>query len=204
MARPRSAQAHRKVVEAAAELFADRGIDATSMDAIAEASGVSKATIYKHWADKDTLCLEVLAYVHGLDETSPVFDSGDFRADLIAQLQYKPGADRKAMKDRIWPHLMAYAARNQDFGKAWRAKAIEPARVAFTALLKRGEKNGILKPGMDPETGIALLLGPIMYWRIFAQRPGGESPGDLEAQVAEAFLSTFGTGKAAKHPAKKK
>jgi len=33
-------------VDAAVLLFSERGIDATSMDAIAEASGVSKATIY--------------------------------------------------------------------------------------------------------------------------------------------------------------
>ena len=59
------------------ELFAERGIDATSMDAIAEASGVSKATIYKHWPDKDALCLEVMGYLHGLDEEPPVFDSGE-------------------------------------------------------------------------------------------------------------------------------
>ena len=38
------------------QLFSERGIDATSMDAIAETSGVSKATIYKHWQDKDALC----------------------------------------------------------------------------------------------------------------------------------------------------
>ena len=53
MGRPRSEQAHVRVLEAAAGLFADQGIDATSMDAIAEASGVSKATIYKHWPDKE-------------------------------------------------------------------------------------------------------------------------------------------------------
>ncbi len=55
MVRPRSAQAHKKVLDAAVQLFSDRGIDATSMDAIAETSGVSKATIYKHWPDKDAL-----------------------------------------------------------------------------------------------------------------------------------------------------
>ena len=198
MARPRSAEAHRKVLEAAVELFAARGIDATSMDAIAEASGVSKATIYKHWPDKDSLCLEVLAYIHGLDEKPPVFDSGDFRADLIAQLRHEPGADRKAMKDRIWPHLIAYSARNQTFGNAWRAKVIEPARVEFTAMMKRGEKRGILKPGLDPEVGIALLLGPMIYRHVFVERLGGKSPRNLEIHIADAFLSAFGTGKSEK------
>ena len=40
------------MLEASLSLFAKDGIDATSMDAIAEVSGVSKATIYKHWHDK--------------------------------------------------------------------------------------------------------------------------------------------------------
>jgi AcrR family transcriptional regulator len=55
-------------------MFADQGIDSTSMDAIASAFGVSKATIYKHWPEKDKLALEVLSYLHGIDEESPTFD----------------------------------------------------------------------------------------------------------------------------------
>lgn len=38
-------KAHAKVVRAALDLFGERGIEATSMGAIAQASGVSKATI---------------------------------------------------------------------------------------------------------------------------------------------------------------
>ncbi|MEO8735569.1 MAG: TetR/AcrR family transcriptional regulator [Edaphobacter sp.] len=191
MARPRSIQAHRKVLEAAADLFAGQGIYGTSMDAIAEASGVSKATIYKHWSDKDALCLEVLSFIHGLDEKPPVFDSGDFRDDLIAQLRYQPAADRKAMKDKIWPHLMAYSARNLAFGKAWRAKVAEPARIALAAMIKRGERLGVLRSGIDPEIGIALLLGPMIYRRVFVQSLGNKAPKDLEVHVADAFLSAF-------------
>ena len=200
MARPRSIQAHRKVLEAAAELFAQQGIDATSMDAIAESSGVSKATIYKHWPDKDALCLEVLGYVHGLDEKPPVFDSGDFRTDLIDQLRYQPAANRKEMKDKIWPHLMAYSARNRAFGDAWRAKVLEPARVGLTASIKRGEKLGVLRSGIDPEIGIALLLGPMMYRHIFAQRLGQNAPKDLEVHVVDAFLTAFAKSKRSVKP----
>jgi AcrR family transcriptional regulator len=195
MARPRSAQAHRKVVDAAVQLFSERGIDATSMDAIAEASGVSKATIYKHWPDKDSLCLEVMGYLHGLDEEPPVFDSGDFRTDLIAQLQYQPAADRQALRDKMTPHMIAYASRNRVLGAAWRARVVEPARVALANMLKRGEKRGVLRRGIDPEIGIALLLGPMIYRHVFTQKLGQKGPKDLEVQVADAFLAAFGTGK---------
>ena len=195
MARPRSAQAHNKVLMAAVEPCSERGIDATSMDAIAEASGVSKATIYKHWPDKDALCLEVMGYLHGLDEEPPVFDSGNFRADLIAQLQYQPATDRKALREKMVPHMIAYASRNQVLGVAWRARVIEPARVALTNIIRRGERRGVLRHGIDPEVGIALLLGPMMYRHIFVQKAGQKVPKDLEVQVADAFLAAFGAAK---------
>jgi AcrR family transcriptional regulator len=195
MARTRSEEAHEKVLEAAAELFAEQGIDSTSMDAIAESSRVSKATIYKHWPDKDALCLEVLSYIHGLDEDPPKFESWDFRADLIAQLVYEPAAHRKVLKERIWPHLMAYSAKNRAFGDAWRGRVMEPARRALTAMMDRGERIGALKPGIDREVGLAMLLGPMIYRHIFVKRLGKPSPKDLEMCVADGFLALFGTGK---------
>src|ERR1700761_1488055 len=145
MARPRSAQAHKKVLDAAVLLFSERGIDATSMDAIADASGVSKATIYKHWQDKDALCLEVMGHLHGLDEEPPVFDSGDLRADLIAQLQYHPAADRQALREKMTPHMIAYASRNRAMGVMWRSRIVEPARAARSHTNKNGEEEGGLR-----------------------------------------------------------
>jgi AcrR family transcriptional regulator len=193
MARPRSTQAHKNVLDAAVQLFSERGIDATSMDAIAETSGVSKATIYKHWHDKDDLCLEVMGYLHGLDEEPPVFDSGDFRADLIAQLQYHPAADRQELREKMTPHMIAYASRNRAMGAVWRARVVEPARVALANMIKRGEKRGVLRRGIDPEVATALLLGPLIYRHVFVSKAGGAAPKDLEVHVANAFLAAFGT-----------
>lgn len=176
-------------------LFAEQGIDATSMDAIAESSGVSKATIYKHWQDKDALVLEVMCYLHGLDEEMPVFDSGDLRADLTAQLQYQPAADRQVLREKITPYIIAYASRNRALGAAWRARVIEPKRIALSNLIKRGEKRGELRPGIDTEIGIALLLGPIMYRHVIVSKSGGKGPKDLEVYIADAFLAAFGSEK---------
>lgn len=194
MARTRSKEAHQSVLEAAVSLFADEGIDATSMDAISRTSGVSKATIYKHWADKEALCMEVLVYIHGLDRERPVFASGDFRKDLIDGLTYQPGADRQALKDKIWPHLIAYSARNQAFGAAWREKIIEPTRAGIVAMIKRGQSLGILKKNIDSELGIAILLGPLIYRNIFLKH-FKKAPRDFETNLADAFLAAFGTAK---------
>jgi AcrR family transcriptional regulator len=192
MARPRSITAHRNVLEAALNLFAERGIDATSMDAIAEASGVSKATIYKHWRDKDKLCLEVLGYLHGVDEEPPVFDSGDLRADLIAQLNYQPTVHRKEMKERIMPHLIAYSARNRAFGDQWRARVLERPRTQLRDMLKSGMQRGKLVKSLDPEIGITLLIGPMLYRHIFENRFGGKLPANLATHVVDTFLAAYG------------
>lgn len=191
MVRPRSIEAHEKVLDAALALFAKRGIEATSMDSIAEAAGVSKATIYNHWRDKDKLCLEVLAYLHGADEELPVFDSGDLRADLIAQLNYQPAAHRKEMKERIMPHMMAYSALNRAFGEQWRSRVLERPRAQLREMMKRGIALGKLVKSLDPEIGIALLLGPMLYRHIFVNRLGGKLPVDLAPHVADTFLAAY-------------
>lgn len=167
MSRGLSARAHGKVLEAATELFAERGIDATSVDAIAAASGVSKATIYKHWADKDALCLEVLVYIHELDQGPPDVDSGDLKADLKAHLKYEPSNQKAAILKKLTPHLIAYSARNPEFGRAWRARVMDRARASVKGLLRRGVDRGIFPAVLDEDLGVALLLGPMMYRHIF-------------------------------------
>jgi AcrR family transcriptional regulator len=167
MPRGLSHRAHQKVLEAATELFAERGIDTTSMDAIAAAASVSKATVYKHWADKDALCMEVLLHVHRLDEGPAESDSGDLKADLTAFLAYQPSAAKAAIQKRLTPHLIAYSARNQEFGRAWRARVTERARTGLQKLLRRGVEQGVFPAVLDEEMSLMLLLGPMMYGHIF-------------------------------------
>lgn len=194
MARTRSQVAHQKVIEAAISLFAERGLDATSMDTIAEVSGVSKATIYKHWPNKDALCLETLSYFFGGDLRIPVPDTGDLRADLIARLSYQPAPERAYLRERIMPHVLAYAAKNLEFGKAWRARAMSPIITALQEWIQREQQRGTLVPTIDIESAISLLVGPLLYRNIFHKRePGGQAQfaPHLERHIAEAFLALY-------------
>lgn len=61
---------HREAISSAAEaLFARKGIDATSMDEIAEKAGYSKATLYVYFKNKEEiagiLALESMKKLHG-------------------------------------------------------------------------------------------------------------------------------------------
>lgn len=159
------------------------------MDAIAAASGVSKATIYKHWADKEALLLEIMAEANGL-HARPSFNSGNTRADMIAVLSYRP-PERAEMREQLLPHLVAYSAHHSSFGDAWRNMAMEPPRRELTYLLKTGIKKGELSPELDLDLSLTLLLGPIMYWYIFLRRSVGDPKGLAEG-VVDAFWRAFG------------
>ena len=189
MPRSPSASAHKKVLKAALELVAEHGIDGTSMDAVAQKSGVSKATIYKHWADKDALLLEMIADASGAN-ARPKFDSGDTRADLVAALSYRSPENPK-LRDRLLPHIIAYTARNRAFGIASRRMVLNPAMREIRHLIERGIEKRELKPELNLELAIGLLLGPMVYWHVFQK---DHPPADMKPRaegVVDAFWKAF-------------
>jgi AcrR family transcriptional regulator len=189
--RPRSARAHRRVLDAAVGLFAERGIDGTSMDAIARVSGVSKATIYNHWPDKDALALEMLDYLHRLDEW-PEPQSGDVRADIVALLSRRASPRSAAIREKIMPHLISYASRHEAFQKVWRARLLQPTRERLTRLMHRAIAEGRLPLGFDCNVGVALLLGPMLYhW--MSTMAGQKLPDDLPARIVDGFWRAYAT-----------
>ncbi|WP_158372586.1 TetR/AcrR family transcriptional regulator [Cellulosimicrobium cellulans] len=75
----------RRVLDAASELFYERGIHAVGVDGIAEAAGVTKKTLYDRFGSKEAL---VVAYLQERDAR--------WRAHLLATLDRvpEPGPDR--------------------------------------------------------------------------------------------------------------
>jgi len=203
MPRARSSKAHQTVLRAALDLFAERGIDATSMDAIAAASGVSKATIYKHWADKEALLMEVMLMVHGIGREPEDIDSGDICRDLTTVLTRRPPDEFDKARERLMPSLIAYASVHQEFGKAWRNRVMEPARICLKRILQRGIDRKLFSADLDLEMSIALLLGPTMYVRIF-QMKGLLTGFEIGPTAAEAFWRAFALEKAEKPKSRSK
>ncbi len=184
MARTPSATAHQKVLDAAIELIEERGIDGTSMDAIAQRSGVSKATVYKHWKDKETLCLDVLA---SLVEPPPDFNTGSLRQDLLDYLKYLFRFERPERLMKIWPRIIGHAATNPNFGLALQKHAFQPRREQVARILARGANRGEFPPEVDPNFAMDLLIGPIMH-RKFA---GNLMSEDFPEQVVDAVLKAL-------------
>jgi AcrR family transcriptional regulator len=180
MARSPSAHAHEAVLSTALKLMSDRGIDATSVDEIAEVSGVSKATIYKHWTSKDDLCIEAIGR---LKCDLPTFDTGNPRADASDLLKHLAQTQKPSALCRIWPKVIGYAAGNPVFAKAFRARITDGSRSQLTKLLESAIDRGELRAGFDLELALDVLLGPILYRR-FMQ---AGVPPELPRHVVDSF-----------------
>lgn len=84
----RSVRKRRAILEAATTTFLSKGYLGTSMDEIAALAQVSKQTVYKHFADKQRLFIEIVTGAVNeisdpvYDEIVQLADSGDLEADL--------------------------------------------------------------------------------------------------------------------------
>lgn len=84
----RSARKRRAILEAATEVFLKGGYLGTNMDEIAALSGVSKQTVYKHFASKEALFVEIVTTMTGAagdlvyDDQPVLPEDGDVAAYL--------------------------------------------------------------------------------------------------------------------------
>jgi len=89
------AEREQEMLEAAGEIFALQGFHAASMDAIAQAAGISKPMLYNYFGSKEGLYLAYIqhsgrALLRGLREAaSPDASAGErLRAGILAFLTY--------------------------------------------------------------------------------------------------------------------
>src|SRR6185437_11155783 len=75
--RPRSAEADRAILTATADLLAERGLAAMSIEEVAARAGVGKTTIYRRWPSKGLLALD--AFVISFRAEQPLPDTGSLR-----------------------------------------------------------------------------------------------------------------------------
>src|SRR5918994_6815264 len=111
MARPRSAEARRKVLVAASDLIAARGVSSLTIDEVANRSGVAKTTIYRHWPERTSLIVDA---VNANLEHVGTPDTGSLRGDLAAFFGGMMRTDLSGHVGDIIPCLIEAAGRDPE------------------------------------------------------------------------------------------
>jgi AcrR family transcriptional regulator len=163
-----------KKVMAAAQLFAARGLDSVTMNDIAAATGIPRATLYYHFDSKE----DVFAFLF-----TRAFD--DFENAVADALEASgSAADRlagvlRAQLDFYASHPMAREAVHLNLGRGPQiAEVIERARAAYfwpvAKLLEEGVTDGSFRPISNTTTLAAAILGSMTTAASQALQTGDE------------------------------
>lgn len=158
--RPRSQKARKAILEATAELLLADGLSGVSMDAVAERAGVSKATIYRWWPDKETLALDAL-YTHWEAAVPASRQTSSLRGDLLALLRPWARLVSQRPYSRVVASLLTKAQADTAFGDVYREHLVQPRRAGTRELFERAAERGEITLPANMEVVLDLLYGPI-------------------------------------------
>jgi TetR/AcrR family transcriptional repressor of mexJK operon len=164
----RSARKHRAILEAATTAFLEKGYLGTTMDEIAAAAGVSKQTVYKHFADKESLFTEIVVStvnaaadpIH--EEVANLGESGDLEADLRDLARRELAAVLQPELMRLRRLVIGEVSRFPELGRIFyergQGRTTASLATAFERLARAGELDV-----EDPE-----LAGAHFNWLIMS------------------------------------
>jgi TetR/AcrR family transcriptional regulator, regulator of autoinduction and epiphytic fitness len=184
------------VIGAAARLFAERGYAATSIEDIAGAAGVSRATVFTSVGGKAKLLKTALdVAIVGDDEpvalperprSKAIRAEPDPRkylalyAELVTEMDGRLAGIHEAVRGA--------AGVDPDARALWETHLAQHRQGAANVIADLNRKGGI-RPGLDPESAadIVWLLGPGTYHMLVSRR--GWSPKRFQAWLTETFIS---------------
>lgn len=168
--RPRSIETTNAILESAYALMAATGLAATTIDAIARHSSVSKMTIYKWWPSREALLID--AFLH-----------------RAAQMLPLPPASSGSPAARARRHAAAYAEALQgEFGKVQLAvvsecisktgsaelfytRYLQFRRGALVEMIAAGQTDGSILAEGAPEDLYDAIYGSLFYRYVFGIAP---------------------------------
>ncbi|EPR36319.1 transcriptional regulator, TetR family [Desulfovibrio sp. X2] len=165
------------IVEAAAELFAERGYEATPVAEIARRAGVSEGAIFRHFPSKEQLLLRILTNIRkrffAYFEQHHRFVPGEAGLDMVLRLTRLFCGFYEEREQDFDCIQQSNPYRVREVGEECRAeiarvhdKMIELLEVAISL----GSRDGSLAPGPVAERALlvhGLLMGMVRL-RLFA------------------------------------
>ena len=179
---PRADRSRATALEVARRILIEQGWDALTHARVAEQSGLHRATIYRHWPTPAALLHDLLAQEVATAQITP---TGDLRADLLRALALIHRELTKHDLGRIITALIDRGEWDPDLHDI-KVTITEAGVASIHQLIKTATQRGDLSPTLDPPTGVAMLLGPILYRRLLS---GEAITKRFLTQVVDSFLA---------------
>lgn len=162
----RAAETEARLLESAAEVFAERGFDGTSLDEVAARAGVTKGALYHRYAGKHEVLLAALAERQRVraDGLAEIFATagahaarGGGRAALIAR-HLADVLGRDDTLDALLVEAVSLGRRDPSF-RARLTVATRSLKAEIADLLEARARDLPTPPALAPEHLAAILSG---------------------------------------------
>lgn len=151
------------MLDAARELLREHGPAAVTHLRVAEASGVARATVYRHWPDRVDILLDLLRRGAVLHLAPPPADLPI--AERVAGVLRTFAAALNGDNGQTLAAMIGLAEWDEDvFAALERMTAFGPKLLRD--LLATGVEEGSLTPGTDADLLMNILIGPLYLRRL--------------------------------------
>lgn len=173
---------------AAADLFAERGLDQTKMEDVAHATGVPKATLYYYFTGKEEILAHLLA-----DALRAISDAVAIALETDGSAADRLGAVIDAQLRVMHDHPTVCRALISELGRAGRipeiAAAIDAAYYSPVAqLLAEGASDGSLQKVENTTDAVMAIFGAVTITGLQYLVLGDAIPDDVAPRVARLLL----------------
>ncbi|SDL03732.1 TetR/AcrR family transcriptional regulator [Nonomuraea jiangxiensis] len=180
---PLDPERDRAILDATLELLSEVGYDRMSVDQIAKRARASKATIYRRWAGKPELVVDVICRRFDMD-TSPVADTGSLRGDLASVCRGL--CELVERKHTLIMGLSSTLVSHQELARTLREHMPTRDLGGVRALLERAAARGELAGPVDPGRLFAVAEALVWHQMIFIGPPFGAD--FVERSVDEVLM----------------
>jgi AcrR family transcriptional regulator len=148
-------------VQAAAQILAERGFDAMTIEEVATRAGVAKTTIYRRWSTKGALALD--AFLGDFLSRQPTVNTGSLEGDLRESLTFWARAVVDTPTGRTLVRLVAEAQLDEQLAQAWSERVMGPLRNQHRLMVERAIERGEIPDGSDVEAVMDMTYGPAYH-----------------------------------------
>jgi AcrR family transcriptional regulator len=167
--RPRDPSRDEAIIDAAIDLLVRDGYDRLSMEGVAAAAGVGKATVYRRWSSKAELVIDAMAT---LKPAIDAIDTGTLEGDieLMVVAACSPHSQRL---QRVMVSICSALPREPELLEAFKTRFTEPRIARITGMLERARGRGELGPDVDVAMAASLVPSLMLQRALMTGQPAG-------------------------------
>ena len=182
--RPRSEAVERAILEGVMRLL-EEGVPLAelSIERVARTAGVGKATIYRRWSGKEELFVDV---IRAAEPPDPELPGTSMRDDLVVLVETLRRRGLVSRSSAILHNVYAQMKHSPRIWAAYHANVIVPRRELALEVLRRGQRDGELRPDIDLELANDMFVGTMLVRSVM--RPEADLPEGLSERIVDTVL----------------